>query len=252
MSSPCCPPGSEPALAATYKPRGNTVEKNGLKLYHIGSGASAVIVISDVFGYDGGRNLLIADQFADAGFQVIAPDFFRGNPITDQFVKEKGFGAEFGAWAKQFPFEQMSADLDVAIATLKENGATKFGMIGFCWGSWVSLKASASGKFSASALYHPSLGIEGFFSQTSWVDLAKAAKCPQLVAPAGNDPANFKQGGDVIEALKSLPFGSDVELHEFPNVSHGWMPRGDLTQEHVAESVKKGMEYAISFFKKHL
>ncbi len=40
------------------------------------------------------------------------------------------------------------------------------GAIGFCWGAYYALKASASGKFKAVVGPHPSLQIGGMYVST--------------------------------------------------------------------------------------
>ena len=55
---PCCPPNSEKFLAATYATTGATgVLPDGTEYYASGSpeGKNAIIVIPDVYGWNGGR-----------------------------------------------------------------------------------------------------------------------------------------------------------------------------------------------------
>ncbi len=57
----CCPPGSEPFMAATYKPKGEEVTLDGLECYVYGKGENAVILSYDIFGFNAGRTRLMAD-----------------------------------------------------------------------------------------------------------------------------------------------------------------------------------------------
>lgn len=72
----CCPPGSEPFLAATYKARGEVINLDGLNCYVFGKGDKAVICNYDIYGFDGGRTRLMVDQIADAGYLAILPDYY--------------------------------------------------------------------------------------------------------------------------------------------------------------------------------
>ena len=54
---------------------------------------------------------------------------------------------------------------------------------------------------------HPSLGIEQMFGG-SQVELTKGVLCPVWLAPAGNDPVNVKEGGQVVKILQEK-FGKD-------------------------------------------
>ena len=57
----CCPPGSEPYLAPTYKPRGEIIKLDDLECYVVGEGKEAVIFNYDIYGFNGGRTRLMAD-----------------------------------------------------------------------------------------------------------------------------------------------------------------------------------------------
>jgi hypothetical protein len=47
--------------------------------------------------------------------------------------------------------------------------------------------------------------------------------------PASNDPANVKNKGEIIELL-AKKFGEDkVGVTEFPEMTHGWVVRGDIS-----------------------
>ena len=54
---------------------------------------------------------------------------------------------------------------------------------------------------------HPSIGICGLFQENE-AELVKSIKCPAYLMPAGNDPANVKKGGELIEILKER-FGEE-------------------------------------------
>ena len=76
----CCPPTATPYLAsnAMYKQKGSVVETGvgGVPCYATGnqSAKTCVIVVGDVWGYNGGRLRALADHFARAGdYGVLVP-----------------------------------------------------------------------------------------------------------------------------------------------------------------------------------
>ena len=72
----CCPPNAEKYLAPNYATTGSTLTlPNGHELYHSGSVDSkhAVLIIPDVYGWNGGRTRNIADWFAEAGYYAVVP-----------------------------------------------------------------------------------------------------------------------------------------------------------------------------------
>jgi len=40
------------------------------------------------------------------------------------------------------------------------------------------------------------------------------------------------------------------EIHEFPDMLHGWVNRGDLSDPKVARDVRLAMDLATTFFRK--
>jgi len=243
LHSPCCPVGSEPKLASDYKPKGTIVKHGDLDLYTIGQGDKAIIFIYDVFGVDAGRTKLMCDQFADAGYSVILPDFFRGDAWASEDF------SNFGAWVVKYDWEKLREDFEKHIYPFIEEKKFKtVGMVGCCWGDYVVFHACASGKITSAVGFHPTLDKFA----TPLEELTEAVKCPQFLLPAGNDPESIKEGGVVEKILKGKPFGDKVKIKTYAEMTHGWMPRGDISKPEVARDYKEGMTLAIEYFKQTL
>lgn len=95
MSSPQCfenPPKLTPDYGA-----GTVQELGGLKTYVTGASDSklAILLIADAFGYEAPNLRKLADKVAAAGFFVVVPDFFYGDPVD---LSRPGFDIE--AWKK--------------------------------------------------------------------------------------------------------------------------------------------------------
>ena len=77
LTMSCCPPNADKYLAATYDTTGEKVTlPSGLEVYRSGSASvnkKAVLIISDVWGWNSGRTRNIADMFAEAGYLAIVP-----------------------------------------------------------------------------------------------------------------------------------------------------------------------------------
>ena len=65
--------------------------------------------------------------------------------------------------------------------------------------------------------------------------MAQDIAIPQLFLPAGNDNDNVKPGGEVIEQLlnNNKKKGEEVghSSYCFEKMRHGWVTRGDLSDE---------------------
>ena len=158
--------------------------------------------------------------------------------------------AESQAILKSHTFESLEPKLDLAVAHLKSKGCTTIGAVGFCWGAWVVFELSATGKLQAGASCHPSTRISKMLFDKEESALAGAVKCPQLLCPAGNDPDNLKEGGEVVQIVRDL--GLECKTVHYPAMAHGWVIRGDATQEDVARDVQAGRGGVADFFTKHL
>ena len=247
-SSACCPPGSWPALKAPadYVPVGQVSSLGDLPIYTSGSpGDRAILVWPEVFGWEG-RMKNICDQLGSEGYFVVMPDHMRGETMAtggQGFLKK---WADYNSVTGRDITEKL-------LPYLKQNGVTKIGAIGFCWGAWVIHRASAAGvPLLCGAGCHPSVRLENMASDSADTELELAGKvrCPMLLAAAGNDPENVKEGGAVSELLKKR-FPSSV-VRSFPAQQHGWVSRGDVTDDTVANGVRDAMSLCQDFFVAHM
>jgi len=246
MADHVCPPGSEPQLASKSVSRGSVIDLNGLPVYITGEGPTGVVVFYDIFGFDGGRVRTVCDQIGEAGFSVAMPDVFRGNPWMENRTDNRD------EWLKLFPPQVILADFQAVVGYFQGKGISRLGAIGFCWGGFAVFLASSTGRLLAGVNCHPSLAIGARLFNIPETQQAEAVQCPQALLPAGNDPASVKPGGDVNKVLDTKPFGNQCVYHVFPDMSHGFVLRGDMSQPAVERDVKIAMDMSIDFFKRHL
>ena len=254
-----------------------------LPVYEVGPVGcrSAVIIAYDIFGFgshgNGSRIRLVSDQLAEKGWRVALPDFYRGDQWTMEKMAAQGRPG-IGGFCKQFPWRAagggdgasggggssgVGADLAAVLAHLKSQGVERVGIVGFCWGAWVTFKASsaAAGEGAGAASLpleiacgvsvHPSITNEERFGGTD-ARLAEGIPpaCPQLVLTAGNDRPNMQPGGAIIAGLQAR--GVRVDAHVYPDEKHGWVTRGDLANEATAIAVDDAMRRIVSFLAEHI
>lgn len=246
----CCPPGSWPALKAPadYSPKGKEMTiGNNLKVYVVGQpGPAAIVVFPEVFGWEG-RLKGICDTYADHGFFAIMPDCHRGTTAATA-------GKDLVGWLNKYPFDPMiKQDIADMMACCKTSGCpdnTKFGAVGHCWGVWALCKAASEGvPFACGVGPHPSTGMEDMLKgKGAQLEMMKKVNMPVLLMPAGGDPKTLKPGGEIATLMES----KGGETHAFPDMEHGWMSRGDLTDPKVARDCQAAMDHGLQFFIKHL
>ena len=112
-----------------------------------------------------------ADSLSRYGCRVYIPKVlqppFEGGTDGDGLPPAFDIGArrpEFFDWVKTIPFDSFKAKVEKLIAYAKEQGATKIGLIGNCWGGWAAWKTAAMcADFTCGVIYHPSCELEGAF-----------------------------------------------------------------------------------------
>jgi len=253
-SSPCCPPDSEPFLANTYATVGSIQQiSDGVEFYETGEATSgkAIIIIPDIWGWNSGRTRPIADLLAQKGYYVVVPKLlvppFQGGTDGDGFPAEFDW-AEFKPYLAGLTWESSFKPRFVSLfAKLESIGIQKIGMIGFCWGGWVLCQVAADfpEKINAGVIAHPSITLEENIYGGSPVSLVSRVFCPVFLMPAGGDPDTYRPGGEILETLKRNNPASDIL--DFPDMAHGFVPRGDITDGAVHAAVHLAIT-KIQFF----
>lgn len=245
----CCPEGSLGAAVTvdTARELSGVVEN---KCYYVAPPAPSdkgIVVIYDIYGFSGGRIKSVCDALAMCGFHVCMPDIYDGTEMT----AKGGFGnPEAMAWLKSVTeWSAQAALVEPGFSMLSAKGVKTVGAIGFCWGCYGVCKLAVEGKIKAGVCCHPSLKIGQMMFSEDEESQVKPTKCPLAFMPAGNDDDHYRDGtlAKLVEAA-----GFDCLTVDFPDMQHGWVPRGDTSDPLVARDVKKAVSEATGFFTKHL
>ena len=257
----CCPPESLPSLASNPVAglSGGKGTVGGVDCYISGSGTtSAVIIFSDVWGWDSGRIRELADELAAEGHLVVIPKLLQ--PALEGGTDGDGLppdfdlgarGADFGPWVTAVPWSKLEPQVNALLDEINGRGISKIGCMGTCWGAWATFQTSATGRIACGVNCHPSVGLEAMFGGDD-IQLADTVQCPMMMLPASGDAENTKPGGEMNKLFDTKPFGADCVYQEFPEMEHGWVPRGDTSDETVARDVKAAMALAKGYFAKFL
>ncbi|XP_049936574.1 endo-1,3;1,4-beta-D-glucanase-like isoform X2 [Nymphaea colorata] len=205
-----------------------------LKAYVTGSPSSkkAVILVSDVFGYEAPNLRKLADKIAASGFLVVVPDYFHG----DSYAPEKGSIPDFlDNHAPEKGFE----DTKPLIAYLKSQGISSIGVGGICRGGKVVAELGKTEEIQAAVMFHPSLVT---------IDDIKEAKVPTAILGAEKDqsspPDLIKRFEEVLSAKKEM--NSFVKI--FPGVGHGWTMRYKPGDGAAMKKAEEAYTHMIEWF----
>jgi hypothetical protein len=142
--STCCHHGGLGRLdSGDYKPKGVTETVEGLPIYRVGQGEKCLIWNYDIFGLNSGRTKQTADLFAEQGYMVLVPDYYRGemrDPTVDKDFM--AFMQRQSNWAGQLEQDWLKRIRPHAL----KHGAKRFGSLGTCWGTYVTLKLCGRGE----------------------------------------------------------------------------------------------------------
>lgn len=97
---------------------------------------------------------------------------------------------------------------------------------------------------------HPSIDAEHRIYKRDTQALFDKITLPFCFLVARNDYDEYREGGIWFESLQARHPAS--ETHSFPNVDHGWMPRGDINDPVVKLAVEDGIAKTLAFFEEIL
>lgn len=236
--------------------------RKSMQCYQVGPDAPkrTLVVFSDVFGIDSGNHKVVCDVLQEklgVDTAVWMPDLFRGKAIMGawglgHFITDT-FGLPSILWACFTNMKEANLEADLKEVVAPALQTDKVACLGFCYGGWVSGRAVALEGFPAKAAVgiHPSWKIETIFSKKEEDLAAKVNKTPFLFLAASND--DLKVGTPVVEALaKGRGVEQDKVSIEFPEMKHGWVPRGDSSDEKVKADQEKATTLAVDFVKEHV
>jgi carboxymethylenebutenolidase len=108
-----------------------------------------MVIIQEIFGVT--RHIrAVADQYAAAGFQSIAPAMFdRVEKNVDVPYSDMARGKDYVSRLKD---EQVTLDVQAAIDYVRGTG--KVGVVGYCWGGTVAYLASSRNEVDAAVAYY--------------------------------------------------------------------------------------------------
>ena len=232
---------NDPDITATYQefdsPDGHGKGRGYLVVpTNIEKSASAVLVVHE----NRGLNPYIKDvarRFAKLGFIAFAPDALfslGGYPGNDD---------EGRAMQKSLDREKIENDFIAAAQFLKahENTSSKLGVVGFCFGGYISntLAARLPKVIDAAVPFY------GTPAKEEYVDQVKA---PLLLQFAEND----KRVNASWPAYEALLKENEVNYtaHVYAGTNHGF--HNDSTSRYDPEAAELAWQRTVEFFKQHL
>ena len=198
-----------------------------------GKARGGIVVAQEIFGVNSHvRN--VCDGYAVDGYSVIAPALF------DRYERDVDIGYTAEDIARGIALKARTtieaALLDVAAARDALSGAGKIGVVGFCWGGFVSwMSACRSDGFACAVAYYGG-GVLGAIAETP--------KCP-VMAHFGE-----RDSGIPVEGVKKFALAHpDVEVFIYA-ADHGF--NCDQRGSYDAASAALARERTLKHFRRYL
>ena len=212
-----------------------------LALPPAGSGPGRVL-FQEIFGVNA-HIRAVAEQYALAGFVVLAPDLF----WRQQRRVELGYEGEDMqralAFTKSIDRDALLRDIGSSVAALRarpEVGSHKVGAIGYCMGGRLAYLAAATTDIDAAVPYYGG-GIHDNLER------AASIRCPVQFHYAGVDN-NIPP--EAVEKVRAAMAGKSAEFHVYAGAHHGFNCWARASYHAPSAALAHGR--ALQFLAQHL
>ncbi|KAJ7178605.1 alpha/beta-hydrolase [Mycena crocata] len=233
------------STGATAKPKGNNVTINGVLTYvslpkKKYDPTIALLLLTDVFGLPSPDNLLLADEWAAAGFQTYAPDYLNGDAIPPD--------GDFTEWLVNHGEAQTTPPLLAVIKALKAHGVKQIAVTGYCFGGLYATRLVQNNTVTVGTMAHPSLlGVPSDF------DLIKGVShVPVEINNAELDTGFTPAVAAQTDALMVGQYAPGYSRKQFDGVAHGFAVRANASDP-VQVAAKQGVfDTSLAWIQAHL
>ena len=212
----------------------------GYKAYVTGAIHSdrAVVLASDVFGFEAPLLRKIADKVGEAGYYVVVPDFFNGQPLTGTP------GENLTKWLNEHSPVKAAQDAKPIFATLRKERKFSLGVGGYCWGGKFAVEIAKMNEAKAIVISHPYSVIVGDMREV---------KCPIEILGGENDPTTppkfiYKFLNVLRKRSDKIPYFGKI----FPGVAHSFACRYNITNPFEVKTAEQALALMFGWFEKHL
>jgi carboxymethylenebutenolidase len=198
-----------------------------------GAPRGGIVVIQEIFGVNH-HIRAVADSFARDGYLVIAPAMFDRLEPGIELAYTPADVTRGRELRSKIPLPAAMADVTAAVATAASAG--KVGIVGYCWGGYITWMASANVAGLACAVPYYGGGI---------LDNADITPlCPVM--------AHFGERDAMIPAAGVKQLAAKHTAHQFflYDADHGF--HCDERGSYDAAAAKLARERTLGFFKQHV
>lgn len=208
---------------------------------------AGIVIVQEAWGVTGYIDWL-ASIFADVGYLAAAPHLYHRS--GDQVIEDHDFTKARPVMA-QLTGDSITEDIANATAFLREGGAPKVGIIGFCMGGSIALWSAAHADVDAAVTFYGSGIAEGRWpGLESGLATAASVRVPWLGFYGDKDQSIPVEQ---VEALRTAvePVNAPTQIVRYPTAGHAFASAKD-SPRHVREAAEDAGIRTREFFAAHL
>jgi len=233
-------------VPSDVEPQGKNITINGVLTYvslpkKKFDPTTAVLLLTDVFGLPSPDNLLLADQWAAAGFQTYAPDYLNGDAIP--------MDGNLTTWIVNHGEAQTTPPLLAVVKALKARGIKQIAATGYCFGGLYITRLVQNNTVTVGTMAHPS-----FLNVPTDFDLMKA----QSHVPVEINNAELDTGFTPAVALQTDAVMANGQYppgyfrRQFDGVAHGFAVRANASDPVQVAAKQGAFDTSLAWIKAHL
>ncbi|KAJ7244991.1 alpha/beta-hydrolase [Mycena haematopus] len=201
----------------------------------------AVLLLTDVFGLPSPDNLVLADQWAAAGFATYAPDYLNGDALpTDGNIT---------AWEVNHGEAQTTPPLLAVVSALKSRGVKQIATTGYCFGGLYTTRLIQNNTIAVGTMAHPS-----FLDVPTDPELVKAQSHVPIEINNAELDTGFTPALAVVTdgVLGDGQYRPGYFRRQFDGVGHGFAVRANASDPVQVAAKQGAFDTSLAFIKKHL
>jgi len=197
-----------------------------------------ILYLSDIFGVSLINNQLLADSFAAAGFFVVEPDLFAGDPVLLDQLGDPSFNIT--AWLEKHPMNVIDSIVETTINSMRTKlGVKKIGAVGYCFGGKYVTRFLAPGKgLDAGFTAHPSAVVP-----EEYEGVAGPLSIAFGELDASNTPAQRAAAEATLQAKNA-----NYQTSLYSGAEHGFAVRTNLSDSRKRFAQESAYFQAVRWF----